>query len=561
MTLVVDRPSRRAVHGGLLATLAFAVACPASGTGVLRVVAGDLDPLRWLGATAAQAHDAGARELVPIAVELGLEGGEFGGFVDVPEGECILAFARPADSVDDVDLFLLSDGGDLVGADEGPEAAAAVILCPPHPKRVYAAARVVTGTGVVALGAMSLPPEAAQAVALAVQARGQDGDATGRLSAWPGLETKILERRRALGAHWDDLRRVALAVAPGATSLVTVPVPARACVDVLAVPGDEVNDIDLELVDEQGRVFARGEGIGRQRAVVACAGEKHDVTVRIRPRLTGGICAVIVSRSSAGAAAELSSTARVGYAIASQGVEAALAQLDADLAARGLPLPRRIGAGEARGGLVAGIEVELGAGCGRLDIVAGRPLGPLDATLWATDGSELAHASGGAGATLFRCGPASKARLEVRALGTPGPFAVEARFDASPPPGLLAAPLAAAALFARLDDAAGPIGPDLGQSVEHVALRSGTLAVLPLAVAAGTCVEVIAAVESGSGLEIRLHDEDVAERLVARGERVASRRLCADSDPVSGTVELLLDVGASDALVLRRELSREKSVE
>ncbi|MBI4953750.1 MAG: hypothetical protein HY908_17125 [Myxococcales bacterium] len=521
----------------------------------VRPVAGGFDPQLLLGAPAAAARGAGAGELVTLGAMVASEGDQVGAFVEVAAADCLLVLARPSESLEDVDLLLFSDAGDLVAADEAPEPAAAVLRCPPHPARMYAAARVVSGTGVLALGAMPVPLRAAAAVAAAVGARGRDGDATGRLAAWPGLEAKILERRRGLGSHWEDLRRAALPLDPTAATVMTVPIGARRCVDVLASPSAEVAEIDLEVLDREGRVVTRGEGVGRDRAAVVCTEEAHEVTVRVRPRATSGTCALVVSRAPEGAVSELADAARVYAVTALRPLAAELAAHDAALARQGLGPPRSLGTGTARSDGAGALALVLEAGCARLDVVAGTPLGPFEATLWDEAGTRIAAGSGGAAVALFRCGPKGPVRLEVRARGVPGPFGVGTRTDAAPPPELLLLPRAASSLLARLDAAEGPVGPGAARGVERVPLGAGPRAVRPLPVPAGACVEVIAALAAPhAGVELRLVDPSVAEPRLARGEHATSARLCAGAADVAGTLELGLDAGSGEALVLRRPL-------
>ncbi|MBI4704759.1 MAG: hypothetical protein HY744_26955, partial [Deltaproteobacteria bacterium] len=82
----------------------------------LRVVPGRLDPRRWLESSAKLAGSAGAGPLQPVAAAVVAGGDQLGGFVQLGPGECLLALARAARSIDDVDLFVFSDAGELLGA-------------------------------------------------------------------------------------------------------------------------------------------------------------------------------------------------------------------------------------------------------------------------------------------------------------------------------------------------------------------------------------------------------------------------------------------------------------
>src|SRR5690606_936311 len=141
-----------------------------------------------------------------------------------------------------------------------------------HPTRVYVVARAMRGSGPVAVGVMQVPARAADAVSQAVEVRGRPGEDTGKLGVWPGLERKIRERRARLGGHWDDVRRVVLPVDARADAALSVGIDDKRCLDLLVVPGEDLTSIDVQLVDAQGRVIARGSPPSRDRALVICSG-------------------------------------------------------------------------------------------------------------------------------------------------------------------------------------------------------------------------------------------------------------------------------------------------
>ncbi len=238
---------------------------PEGKDGSLRVVDEGVDPGPLLDPVAKTAAAAGAGGVQPVGAAVLGEGDQVGSFIEVPRGECLLAVARAGRSVRDVDLAVYSDAGDRLASDEAPDPRAAAMICPPHPRRVFVAARLVTGPGMLALGVMPVPTAKADAVAKAVGVRGRPGQDTGKLSAWPGLEKKIRDRRAAIGSRWDDARRVALPLDPRAYTTLSLVLPARRCLDVLVTPSSEIGGIEALVLAESGRVVARGKPPGRDR--------------------------------------------------------------------------------------------------------------------------------------------------------------------------------------------------------------------------------------------------------------------------------------------------------
>ena len=292
---IADRPGTRVKKLGL-AAIAFAlcvlaVGCArrgslapgAPGSGRFGPVESPLVASRWLAPDAARARAAGAGESVVVAVEAGAAGDRVSGMLALPEKECGLLIARASGSIEDVDLFAYGDDGTVLGADEAPDKTPALIVCPPHPSRIYLSARVAAGHGLVALGAQRVAPDQALRVARAIGARGLADDPTRRLEAWPGLDDRIAEHRRMIGAKWQDLRRVAVPIDARLPTNVSAAIDDKGCVDVLVIPSDEVSHLDVAAVDLDGRIIGRAAAVGRDRALIVCSPTRAALTVEIRP--------------------------------------------------------------------------------------------------------------------------------------------------------------------------------------------------------------------------------------------------------------------------------------
>lgn len=505
-----------------------------------------------LGELADRAEAAGAKSLVVVAEGIAADGDRIGGFVTIPADRCVLVYARGSKGVADLDVFGYGDDGAVLASDESTSAEAAFVLCPPLPKRVYLSARVASGAGLVALGAQEVSVDGATRAASAVGARAT-GEESGRLESWPGLEAKIVAHRRAIGSSWEDVRRFATTVDPRAPTRTTVPIEPGRCLDVFVVATDEVPSLDVVAETEDGRAIARAWPEGRDRSMVLCSEMGDTVTIAARPRGGGGLAAFVLGRSPKGGISEIAEPVHIERVSQSEPADVARKHLAKQMASEwGKPTPA--GAGEARIGSRTSLDLRLATGCARLDVIAGKPLGPVAAALWNETGSLLAESEGSARATLYSCGPARSARIDVESRGRPGPFVVDARTWKDVPPALLKRPLAAARLLDRVVGAHVD-EPSTIEPARPVDLEAGKLHTSGFVVAQGSCTEAIVALQSGSGIDLRLVDEASGKDVLARGKFVSSQRLCGSKTARRARIELRVDDGPAPALVLLRTVS------
>jgi hypothetical protein len=106
----------------------------------------------WLQDTARSAQAAGAGPLQLLSFGSGTAGDKVDGFVHVPAGRCVLVYARSSGTVEDLDLHAYGDDGTPFGSDESPDDLPTLLLCPQEERRLFVAARVAQGHGLVALG-------------------------------------------------------------------------------------------------------------------------------------------------------------------------------------------------------------------------------------------------------------------------------------------------------------------------------------------------------------------------------------------------------------------------
>jgi hypothetical protein len=512
----------------------------------------ELDARRWLlQRDAALAIAEGAGTLGVLAADVAAEGDRVGAFVELPQGGCLLAFARGSDGVDDVDMLAFSDEGTPIGADEASDPHPALLLCPPLPSRAYIVARVAAGRGLVALGAQPVPFEAAARVARALNAKGRPADGSRENEVWPGLEAKAEGLRRDAGGRWEELRRVAVPIDARAPARVTATLDAGRCMSALIAPSDDTSEIDVQVSDGEGRIIGRGTEVGRDRVAIICSALGTQLTFELRPRVAAGVVAVVLARTIAGTEAEISARFDRVDAFPRLELPAARARLGERLKAAGYSAPTAQATGGALAGRRASIGLVLPRGCSRLDVIGGLPTAGLVADAWSPDGALLGRGEGGAGVALFACGDGGKARVDVEATGRPGPFAIEVRPEAAAAPQLVSAGLAGARLLARLNANGEPLGAGALTLLRPLPLDAATMRSVDLRVPERRCLEVLAAVGSqGSGVDLRLLDGPGGDEIsLSRAASSTMTRVCAGTTPRAVVAELRLAAGRADVLL------------
>jgi hypothetical protein len=520
------------------------------------VAAGELDARSLLGEVPARAARLGAGAPSVVASSPAVDNAWVGGFVTVPRDACLLAYARASSSVDDVDVAVYSDEGTSLAVDEARDAHPTVLLCPPHPDRVYVAAHIVEGEGLVTVGVQLVPRERAVIVSRALGARGA-APAPRPADAWPGLADVVRAHRLALGGTWDEFKRAALPVDARMPTFAAMPIEADHCVDAVVVPDDDVDLLDVEVVDDGGRVVARARDGAGTRDVTVCSPVAMPATLSVRPRIGRGLAAVVLARAGQEVAGDLTARPEVAWAAPTQPVDAAKAARNALLAKSGYAAPLTATSGTLALGRRAVIPLDLqslaAGGCARIDVVAGAPLSLVDARVRTDAGMLLAADETSSSSALFACARGA-ARLELETRGRPGPFAVLVRPEPWHSDAFAAHPLAASRMLAR-----AALGPSMLLEGKDVAAREialdGTHLVAWIEnVPAGRCLRVTAGVQGdGAGVDLRAFDASDDELDRAHAAHAASVRACAR--PEAGQpmrFELGADAGRLDVVVGER---------
>jgi hypothetical protein len=466
----------------------------------------------------------------------------------------LLAYARGSLGVEDLDLYAYADDGTILAADEATDPQPALVICPPHPSRAYIVARVVGGRGVAAVGVHTLPTNVAAQVGKALGARGRPGEELGRAEAWPGLDDKVSEHRRRIGARWEEVRRVAVQADARAATRISASLEAGRCLDVYVVPGEEFAQLDVTVYDGDDRVMVRAPAFGRDRAAVLCSPVPMPVSVELRPHAGQGLCAVVLARSAVGGERELAAPVYVHRVAPDAELAIERAERARRLRVLGYSEPSLIGTGTADVGRRLSFALALPDGCARIDVVGGRPLAGVTADVWDNASNLLATGASGDGPTLFVCGKSGRGRIDLEALNRPGPIAVEMRRESGAQPALVTHPLAAGRLLAALHGRSEPVTAGAATGVKVLSLDTTSMRTFDIEVPDSRCGEIVAALDGGgSGIDMRLLDAPSGEEYaLERGRLLVQSHVCASGRTRTFRGELRLSAGRADALVVMR---------
>jgi hypothetical protein len=543
----------------LLALLASCARAPAAASsrgapGIeLSRAARGFDPARLKGAPA-----FGRSAL--LAVEAGVAGDRVSALLELAANRCAVIIARGGGSIEDLDLLLYGEDGTPLGTDEAPDAEPALLICPPHPRRIFASARIAQGHGVVALGAEAVPPEHAKNAAKRYGVKPREPGDPQRLKAWPGLDDMVMRERERLGGRFRDLRRVALALDASLPTTLPATIAAGRCVHGLFIPSQEVSHLDVAALDDQGRVLGRAAGSGRSRTMIVCSSVETSIAFEVRPHVGRGLAVAALSQSLPGTESEIVADI-IRYEVYPDGdPKTELAELEARLEKFGYSAGRLTQRLELTAGRRSSVGVELFSGCTRIDVVGGTPLRGVQLRLWKDD-ALWGESSGAGSASVFACGSAGKARLDLSAALRGGPVLVVTRTERDVPAELSRSPLAAGRLVSRMLARGVLRRPSSIGKVRELTLEPARLVTLDELVPLERCLDVTLALEAGAaGAELRAVDADTGIELdAAVGEDAASVRACAHGRGSKGSLNVRLELrtafGSATALLAARQLA------
>lgn len=512
----------------------------------------DPDMPLWLGPALTQALGDGARHSKVLAIEAGIAGDRLLATHALPESKCALFVARVSPSVADVDLFLFGDDGSLLASDESPDRSPSLLVCPPHPKHVYAVARIAAGEGFVAIIAQEVDAKQKAPLNAAIGQALVNSQVVLASENWAGIEVGIAEHRRLIGGEWHESRRVALPLEPDTPTQVTADIPKGGCLDVLALPSEEVGYLDLTVQDTEGRYLTRGAARGTERSSVLCSPERVSVTISLRPHVGRGVAALVLAESGPGIVSQLHPNVSVTNVLPQGKLSDTAAGLSASLSALGYGKPVWQSHLELQVGERKSLPLTLGIGCFRLDILSEAPVRLLAASVWNEHQELLVQQNGMSQLRLFPCATSAAARLDLETITRPGKVILQLRREQHEPKLLTLHPLAAARLIGSL------VERERITSVAHLAtpqlapLAPTRIFSKDLSIPSGNCLDVSAALGPGAtGIEVRLLDAQTAAQLaLGHGPWLAFASVCAPQNTRALAIRAELRVSAGEANAL-----------
>lgn len=511
------------------------------------VASGDLDAHKLLAETSARAIALGAGPASIVASGQISAGERIGAFVEIPTDACLLTYARASPSLEDIDVAVFAEEGNPVVVDEGPDAYPTVLLCPPHPSRVYAAVHAASGEGLVALSAQIVPRDHAVEIGKALRAHGTRGEMASA-EAWPGLGDHVQKHRASLGGTWEEVRRVAVAIDERAPTNVSMAIDAGECIDALVLAGEDTSLLDAEVVDDTTRVVARANGVGKELSLVVCSETALAAMLVVRPHVGAGVAAVVLSRTPIATGADIAAPVHLAWVPSRASLSDARTRLDAELAKVGYGASISATTVTAVLGRRTTVPLEAGDACRRIDVIGGAPVGWLHASVWDDKGTDLGQAVGSSQVVLFACGK-SKVGVDLEVRGRGGSVAVVARKERWQSPVFATLPLAASRMLQRASESMGDDVPP--GAVRQLSIDASRREVWESSVAQGSCAFVTAGVE-GAGTGVAVQAIDVATGdVIDRGAAMhaASVRSCARSSPRRVRYEVRVTSGKLDIVV------------
>ena len=313
------------------------------------------------------------RESEVVNVEAGVAGDRIASLVDLPAGSCAVFIARGTETIEDLDLVAYGEDGAVLGMDEGTDKTPALLVCPPHPARVYVSARVAAGHGLVAIGVERMPPKDAEQAANIYHAKQRANESEGRLGAWPGLTERVLEHRQRLGGKWSDVRRVAVPLDARIPTRISATVADNRCLNALVLASDELSHIELSALDQNGHVLGRATALGRDRSLVVCSPLSVPVSFEIRPQGGRGVAVLVLSQNLPGDAAEVDDALRIDR-YASGTLDDARQKNASRLEGLGYAKAKVVRTGSLQPGRLDSAAFALPKGCSRVDVLPAAPV-------------------------------------------------------------------------------------------------------------------------------------------------------------------------------------------
>ncbi|MCH2109553.1 MAG: hypothetical protein MK135_09495 [Polyangiaceae bacterium] len=492
----------------------------------------------------------GAGELIVLnAAALG-SGESIDALLGIPDQSCALLYARASEEVEDLDLLVFADDGSILATDEAPDETPTLVYCPREERRIFIAARVIRGDGLVALGAQPFAPKDKRALQKKLGARDAHGAHRDEEEPWPGFSQALSRRQRLLGGHWKSQRNVILPLDARLPTKVSAVVPAERCLDMLTLPSADVGALELVARDRQGRRFAESKHFGAERAMVICAAKEEElITIEIRPHLGRGLALLSLNQTREEEDRQtLSKNTTVNWLATGQSSPQA-------------PLTKRL---SLEAGIVSSIELKH-RGCGFLKLRPSSKLEGWSLRIWSDTGQLIRRVESIEEQEIFVC-QKKPSRVDIYALTRAGVMSYEFKkvpLNKNLSKALLKAPDAAAEI-ASIFPSSKSWQKKLQSSTVSLSLLSldaQHISRTSVSVPAQTCLREIWAISAApaqakqspsSGIQLRAIDSATGYVAAsARGQNSLEWRSCSKDATTELVLEAFLDQGAASILRYR----------
>lgn len=475
-----------------------------------------------------------------------LEGDTAAHLIELPAGTCVTVLAAASVGVRDLDARLYTSEGTLLAEDDEPDPSPIVQTCPAEGGRVYWTAKMFAGAGAYRFVVLTSPEDVlSHAVALV---RGEVRQEVSRSR----LDQRLTERAEELEARGFSARGepVALTLGRAETVRIALPVERGGCYTILALGGDGIEGLDLDVTDEDGVSIAVDAMPGAEAITQVCSESEETLSGEVHVAAGAGEVrfAVLGAPSEAmGGAGRLWLGQRrdrpgevaIGRAVAL--AEERLRRAGGTL--RPTAPPARIQQHEVQ---TRSVQTRAGT-CTAVLAVGGRGIGRIRLSAFDAEGDPAADPTVGVAWAALRICPVrtALARIDVEALRGWGQVALVVADEVPAAATRGARPLVAARLQGLIA-AAGEAGFGAPGAAVTGRMPSGALRQHPGSSDA-RCVRFIAAAD-GSATELRLHLLDRSGRRLSADRSVGgagSIELC-EAPGLAATVEVRVDHGGPD---------------
>lgn len=487
--------------------------------------------------------------------------------IEIPPDKCATIVALASNGVHDLDATLYAPSGDVLAEDVQPDAHPTIQVCAAtRARRLYYTLRAYDGAGAYLFATFFGPRSSFVAAARVLGGRpGVAADTTSEVEH----DGRMREFVDGVGRRGFRAQGEPIAVHFEADQRIRVPLAAEnaQCYTVAGFVAGGLQDLDVRVLDEEGREVTRDIGPVTNPAVQFCAERDGDYSVElhaVRGAGDGRVVVLVSPESVTGGSSGLWLGARQETLVSRVPLDEATRNDATTARAAGYGRPARIATGHVVPGEAVAHAVRLGARRCSLVIATGGPgLGRWMLRLVTPDGALLAErVSHGASIDARVCSERrANAELQLVTRSGSGPYTVQVASKSFPRnmPSQ-ATPAEYGALLDALESATADgwtfralsssttdtsARGSTGATAHYVSLPSGQRVRLDLPSELRSCMRLAFIAAGGGAIDVSLRRGN--RSLTREGERKGDLHLCA---PGAGTVELSAKPGTNGAFLV-----------